>query len=139
MTRELQSSLDPLLAVLEGYVNTPNIKLSSYTDSLIQQSPEGGRNWEGFSPDPYLTGKLFADSIRGIQSTGVQACAKHFVGNEQEHFRQTPEAIDYGFNITQPGSSNIDDQTMHEVYAWYGTFLDNYDRKYTDSFSQAVR
>ncbi|CAG8604297.1 11062_t:CDS:2, partial [Scutellospora calospora] len=81
------------------------------------QSPQGGRNWEGFSPDPYLTGKLFADSIRGIQSTGVQACAKHYVGNEQEHFRQTPEAQDYGFNITEPGSSNIDDQTLHEVYA----------------------
>lgn len=61
---------------------------------------------------------MFADSIRGIQSTGVQACAKHYVGNEQEHFRQTPEARDYGFNISEPGSSNIDDQTMHEVYAW---------------------
>ena len=35
-----------------------------------------------------------------------------------EHFRQTPEANDYGFNITQPGSSNMDDQTLHELYAW---------------------
>lgn len=103
---------------MEGYSNTPNLYLGSYTDNWLQQSPEGGRNWEGFSPDPYLTGKLFADSIRGIQSTGVQACAKHFVGNEQEHFRQTPEAVAYGFNITEPGSSNIDDQTMHELYAW---------------------
>ena len=103
---------------MEGYCHVLDIILRSHADDSISQSPEGGRNWEGFSPDPYLTGKLFADSIRGIQSTGVQACAKHFVGNEQEHFRQTPEAIDYGFNITQPGSSNIDDQTMHEVYAW---------------------
>ncbi|KAI5195565.1 glycoside hydrolase family 3 protein [Aureobasidium subglaciale] len=84
----------------------------------LGRSPTSGRNWEGFSPDPYLTGKLFAESIRGIQSTGVQACAKHFVGNEQEHFRQTPESRDYGFNITQPGSSNIDDQTLHELYVW---------------------
>ena len=84
----------------------------------LGRSPASGRNWEGFSPDPYLTGKLFADSIRGIQSTGVQACAKHYVGNEQEHFRQTPESRDYGFNITQPGSSNIDDQTLHELYVW---------------------
>lgn len=38
--------------------------------------PENGRNWEGFSPDPYLTGKLFADSVEGIQSSGVMACAK---------------------------------------------------------------
>ncbi|THW11508.1 glycoside hydrolase family 3 protein, partial [Aureobasidium pullulans] len=84
----------------------------------LGRSPTAGRNWEGFSPDPYLTGKLFADSIRGIQSTGVQASAKHYVGNEQEHFRQTPESRDYGFNITQPGSSNIDDQTLHELYVW---------------------
>lgn len=48
----------------------------------------------------------------------MQACAKHYVGNEQEHFRQTPESRDYGFNISEPGSSNIDDQTLHEVYAW---------------------
>ncbi|KAG9698336.1 glycoside hydrolase family 3 protein, partial [Aureobasidium melanogenum] len=84
----------------------------------LGRSPASGRNWEGFSPDPYLTGKLFAASIRGIQSTGVQACAKHYVGNEQEHFRQVPESRDYGFNITQPGSSNIDDQTLHELYVW---------------------
>ncbi|KAG9750753.1 glycoside hydrolase family 3 protein, partial [Aureobasidium melanogenum] len=84
----------------------------------LGRSPASGRNWEGFGPDPYLTGKLFANSIRGIQSTGVQACAKHYVGNEQEHFRQVPESHDYGFNITQPGSSNIDDQTLHELYVW---------------------
>ncbi|KAI4721604.1 glycoside hydrolase family 3 protein [Aureobasidium sp. EXF-10727] len=84
----------------------------------LGRSPTSGRAWEGFSPDPYLTGKLFADSIRGIQSTGVQACAKHYVAQEQEHFRQTPESRDYGFNITQPGSSNIDDQTLHELYVW---------------------
>nr|OQO20788.1 hypothetical protein B0A51_11194 [Rachicladosporium sp. CCFEE 5018] len=84
----------------------------------LGRSPEGGRNWEGFSPDPYLTGQLFATSIQGIQSTGVQACAKHFIAQEQEHFRQTPEARTYGFNITEPGSSNIDDQTLHELYVW---------------------
>jgi beta-glucosidase len=46
------------------------------------------------------------------------ACAKHFIGNEQENFRQVGEAIGYGFNITSPGSSNIDDQTLHELYLW---------------------
>ncbi|KAI7329200.1 glycoside hydrolase family 3 protein [Hortaea werneckii] len=84
----------------------------------LGRSPEGGRNWEGFSPDPYLTGVLFADTIKGMQSAGVMASAKHFIGNEQEHFRQIVESIDYGFNITQPGSSNIDDQTLHELYLW---------------------
>ncbi|KAI7260095.1 glycoside hydrolase family 3 protein [Hortaea werneckii] len=84
----------------------------------LGRSPEGGRNWEGFSPDPYLTGVLFADTIRGMQSAGVMASAKHFIGNEQEHFRQIVESIDYGFNISQPGLSNIDDQTAHELYLW---------------------
>ncbi|RSM02891.1 hypothetical protein CEP52_007705 [Fusarium oligoseptatum] len=44
----------------------------------------GGRNWERFSPDPYLTGELFTETILGIQDAGVQACAKDYIGNEQE-------------------------------------------------------
>ena len=47
------------------------------------------------------------------------AVGKHYIGNEQEHFRQTPEALQFGLgNITYPGSSNIDDVTLHELYAW---------------------
>ena len=84
----------------------------------LGRSPEGGRNWEGFSPDPVLTGVLFAETVRGIQDSGVIACAKHYVGNEQEHFRQTPESADFGFNISDVLSSNIDDVTMHELYLW---------------------
>lgn len=80
--------------------------------------PDGGRNWEGFSPDPVLTGILMAETIKGIQDQGVIACAKHFIGNEQEHFRQVGEAHNYGYNITATLSSNIDDKTMHEVYLW---------------------
>ncbi|KAK4637863.1 putative beta-glucosidase E [Fulvia fulva] len=75
--------------------------------------PAGGRNWEGYGSDPVLQAIGAAQTIRGIQSNGVIATAKHFVGNEQEHFRQswewgTPNAI----------SSNIDDRTLHELYAW---------------------
>ncbi|KAK5128716.1 hypothetical protein LTR85_000049 [Meristemomyces frigidus] len=75
--------------------------------------PAGGRNWEGFGSDPVLQGMAAARTIQGIQSSGVIATAKHYVANEQEHFRQswewgTPNAI----------SSNIDDRTMHEIYAW---------------------
>lgn len=84
----------------------------------LGRSPEGGRNWEGFSPDPMLTGALFAQTVEGIQSAGVIACAKHFIGNEQEHFRQAPEAAGFGFNISDSLSSNIDDVTMHELYLW---------------------
>lgn len=68
-----------------------------------------------FSPDPALTGVLFAQTIQGIQSSGVIACAKHFIGNEQEHFR---EGAGYGFNINDSVSANIDDVTMHELYLW---------------------
>ncbi|KAH8902502.1 glycoside hydrolase family 3 protein [Coniochaeta sp. PMI_546] len=84
----------------------------------IGRAPEGGRNWEGFSPDPVLTGIGMAQTIKGIQDAGVIACAKHFIANEQEHFRQTGEARGYGFNISETLSSNIDDKTMHELYLW---------------------
>ena len=84
----------------------------------IGRQPEGGRNWEGFTSDPYMSGIAMAESITGMQSSGVVACAKHFVGNEQEHFRQAPEAVGYGYNITDSSSSNIDDKTLHELYAW---------------------
>jgi beta-glucosidase len=80
--------------------------------------PDGGRGWEGFAPDPVLTGVMMAETIKGIQDAGVIACAKHFIGNEQEHFRQAGEAQGYGYNITESVSSNIDDKTMHELYLW---------------------
>ncbi|OTB07246.1 glycoside hydrolase family 3 protein [Hypoxylon sp. CI-4A] len=84
----------------------------------IGRVAEGGRNWEGFSPDPYLTGVAIGETIKGIQDAGVIACAKHFIGNEQEHFRQVGEARDNGYNISDTISSNIDDKTMHELYLW---------------------
>ncbi|KAG5962657.1 hypothetical protein E4U57_006909 [Claviceps arundinis] len=69
----------------------------------------GGRNWEGFSADPYLSGCLAARTIEGVQSEGVQTSLKHFIANEQELNRRPAlgaEAV----------SSNLDDRTMHEVY-----------------------
>ncbi|KAL2020607.1 hypothetical protein VTK56DRAFT_8097 [Thermocarpiscus australiensis] len=67
--------------------------------------PHGGRNWEGFGVDPYLAGIAMAATVEGIQSAGVQACAKHYIGNEQELGRDSM-------------SSNIDDRTIHELYLW---------------------
>ena len=84
----------------------------------LGRMPAAGRNWEGFSPDPVLTGVGMAETVKGVQEAGVIACAKHWVGNEQEHFRQVGEARGYGFNITETLSSNIDDKTMHELYMW---------------------
>lgn len=67
------------------------------------RNPKMGRAWEAFGPDPYLNGEGAYETIMGVQSAGVQACAKHLNGNNQEHWR-------YG------ASSNIDDRTMHEIY-----------------------
>jgi len=80
----------------------------------LGRNTRGGRNWEGFSPDPYLSGLGMEYTIQGIQDAGTQACAKHFIGNEQEHFRQ----VGNGYNISASLSSNIDDRTMHELYLW---------------------
>ncbi|KAI1875203.1 hypothetical protein JX265_004261 [Neoarthrinium moseri] len=71
----------------------------------------GGRNWEGFAADPYLTGALASETILGIQSVGVITSTKHFIGNEQETNRVPANGI-------EAVSSNIDDKTMHEVYLW---------------------
>ncbi|KAI1907529.1 hypothetical protein LOZ61_006076 [Ophidiomyces ophidiicola] len=75
--------------------------------------PAGGRNWEGFGSDPVLQGVAAAETIRGIQELGVIATAKHYVLNEQEHYRQPHE-----WGIPNAMSSNIDDRTLREVYIW---------------------
>ncbi|KAL1859028.1 glycoside hydrolase 3 [Diaporthe australafricana] len=71
----------------------------------------GGRNWEGFAVDPYLSGALNAETIKGIQDAGVMANLKHLIANEQETWRRP-------YNDTEAASSNIDDKTMHELYLW---------------------
>lgn len=45
----------------------------------LGRTPAQARNWEGFSPDPVLTGAMFAESIKGIQSAGIMACGKHYM------------------------------------------------------------
>ncbi|KAF4587087.1 hypothetical protein EYR40_011108 [Pleurotus pulmonarius] len=71
----------------------------------IMRNPKAGRGWESFGPDPFLTGEGAYETIVGVQSTGVQGCAKHFVGNNQEHWR-------YGV------TADFDERTMREVYGW---------------------
>lgn len=81
----------------------------------LGRSPFGGRNWEGFSPDAYLSGELVGETVSGMQSVGVQACTKHFIGNEQEIQRNPTTVND---TTVEAISSNIDDKTMHESYLW---------------------
>jgi beta-glucosidase len=82
----------------------------------LGRNPKGGRNWEGFSPDPVLSGIAVAETVRGIQDAGVMACTKHYIFNEQEHFRQPGGFEDFGF--VDGISSNVDDKTLHELYLW---------------------
>ncbi|POR33895.1 Beta-glucosidase, partial [Tolypocladium paradoxum] len=92
----------------------------------LGRAPEGGRNAEGFGSDPYLQGIGLAETTEGIQDAGVIACAKHFVANEQGELpfardasaAQAGESQSRGFNISESLSSNVDDKTLHELYAW---------------------
>lgn len=76
----------------------------------------GGRMWEGFSIDPYLSGELVRETVMGIQNVGVIASTKHYIGNEQEDYRNPMTGEDD--KQIEAVSSNIDDQTLHEFYLW---------------------
>ena len=78
----------------------------------IGRIAEGGRNWEGIAADPYLTGILGAQTVKGMQQSVITS-VKHYIGNEQETNRNKDTTTN-----TESVSSNIDDQTMHEVYLW---------------------
>lgn len=69
----------------------------------IKRSPLCGRNFEYFSEDPYLAGKMAASYVRGIQSQGVYACPKHFAVNSQELRRMAMNAV-------------LDERTLREIY-----------------------
>jgi beta-glucosidase len=65
--------------------------------------PQAGRNFECFGEDPFLSGAIASADVQGIQSQGVIATAKHFIGNEQETDRETE-------------SSDVDERTLEEIY-----------------------
>lgn len=69
----------------------------------IKRSPLCGRNFEYFSEDPYLAGKMAAGYVRGIQSKGRYACPKHFTVNSQELRRMAMNAV-------------VDERTLREIY-----------------------
>ena len=69
----------------------------------IKRSPLCGRNFEYFSEDPILAGRMAAGLVEGIQSTGTAACPKHFAVNSQELRRMASDSI-------------VDARTMREIY-----------------------
>ena len=69
----------------------------------IKRNPLCGRDFEYFSEDPYLAGKMAAGYVRGIQSNGISACVKHFACNNQEENRMTLDSV-------------VDERTFREIY-----------------------
>ncbi len=69
----------------------------------IFRTPLGGRNFEYMGEDPYLSGKMAVQYIKGVQSNGVAACVKHFCLNNQERNR-------HGVNV------HVDDRALYEIY-----------------------
>jgi beta-glucosidase len=69
----------------------------------LHRSPLAGRNFECFSEDPLLTGRLGAAYVRGVQANGVFATVKHFVGNEAEFERSAIDSV-------------IDERSLRELY-----------------------
>ena len=70
----------------------------------LHRTPYGGRHFECFSEDPYLTGAIGAAFVRGLQEEGVAATVKHFVANDSETERFTLDAV-------------VDERTLRELYA----------------------
>ena len=69
----------------------------------IKRSPKGGRNFEYYSEDPYLAGRLAASYIKGVQSKGIGCSLKHYAVNSQEYLRMTISEV-------------VDERTFREIY-----------------------
>ncbi len=85
----------------EAAVQNVNILLGPGLN--IKRSPLCGRNFEYFSEDPYLSGKMAAAYVQGIQSKGVYACPKHFAVNSQELRRMAMNSV-------------LDERSLREIY-----------------------
>ncbi len=69
----------------------------------LHRSPRGGRHFESYSEDPELSSRICVAYINGVQGTGVGACVKHFIANDQEYERFT-------INV------EVDERSLREIY-----------------------
>ena len=90
-------------AALAGECRQEKVAVILGPGANIKRSPLCGRNFEYFSEDPYLTGKLAAAHIQGVQSQGIGASLKHFVANNQERRRMVIDVL-------------VDDRALRELY-----------------------
>jgi beta-glucosidase len=124
----LAATWDPALAQRIGAVIGEDARARGVHFMLgpgvnIYRAPMCGRNFEYFGEDPFLSSRTAVAYIKGMQSQGVSATVKHFMGNNQEYDRHNMDSI-------------IDERTMREIYlpvfeaavkeAHVGAMMDSY-------------
>ena len=102
------NSWDPGLAedigrMLGEEALSENVQILLGPGMNMKRSPLCGRNFEYYSEDPIQAGRMASGYIRGVQSQGVRACAKHFAVNSQEERRMAVNAV-------------VDERTLREIY-----------------------
>lgn len=104
----LAATFDPALIervgdILGAETRSKNSHVLLAPTMNISRSPLGGRNFENFGEDPYLSGIMATSYIKGVQKHGVGVCMKHYIANDMETRR---------FNMDQ----QIDERTLREIY-----------------------
>lgn len=98
---------------LEFYLEGQNL-INGPVVGPLGRTPYGGRLPEASSPDPYLSGIMVGQAVKGMNSAGVVTASRHLLLNEQE----TNRSSGLSATTTSVYSSNADDKTIHELYLW---------------------